>query len=215
MPPSLLRGRDGFFPGGLTRRVMDYSRQTPEFNLFSALCPMRRAIFTILILLPLSAFPAKSGEIRQELLGGTYLSTLRNLKTEGATLAYRIAFLSEPGQEFSLFYPGPLSWGFEARGGWLWKPRDTGEAALLLNLSYDLDLGRGTGVFFLVGAGGSYSGANYDNVARHFNFTERAGLGGRFGRCLVQISYEHRSNGGLWSPNRGIDLITAEAGIEF
>lgn len=176
---------------------------------------MRRFIFTILIVLLLPAFPAKSGEIRQELLGGTYLSTLRNLKTEGATLAYRIAFLSEPKQKFSLFYPGPLYWGFEARGGFLWKPEDAGEAAVLLNLAYDLDLGREIGIFFLIGGGASYSSVDYTRVAKHFNFIERTSIGGRFDRFIVQLSYEHRSNGGLWSPNRGIDLITAEAGIEF
>jgi hypothetical protein len=176
---------------------------------------MRHLILTILTILLLPAFPAKSGEIRQELLGGTYLATLRNLKTEGATLAYRIAFLSEPEQYFSLFYPGPLYWGLEARGGFLWKPEDAGEAAILLNLAYDLDLGQKTGIFFLIGGGASYSSADYNRVAKHFNFIERTSIGGRFDRFIVQLSYEHRSNGGIWSPNRGTDLITAELGIEF
>jgi hypothetical protein len=176
---------------------------------------MRRAFFTTLTLILLPAFPVQSSGIRQELLAGTYPVTVRNLKTEGVTLAYRIAFLPEAGQGFSLLYPRPLAWGLEARGGWLWKPDDTGEAALLLNLSYDLDLGRKFELFFLIGGGGSYSGAVYANVAKHFNFIERTGIGVRVGRALFQVSYEHRSNGGLWSPNRGIDLVTAEAGMVF
>ncbi len=212
---SPLRGRDGPIPGGLTRRVMDYSRRTSKFNLFSAPPTMRLAIFTILILLPFWAVLSSSAEIRQELLAGTYPATLRNLETAGVTLAYRVTLLPGENPDFTLLYPRPLAWGLEARGGWLWKPQDTGEAALLLNLSYDLDLGRGYGLFFLIGGGGSYSGADYDSVAKHFNFVERAGIGVRVGPGIVQFSYEHRSNGGLWSPNRGIDLVTAEAGMEF
>ncbi len=176
---------------------------------------MRRAFFATLTLLLLPAIPGKSAGIRQELLAGTYPVTVRNLKTEGITLAYRLSFLPEAEGNFTLLNPRPLVWGLEARGGWLWKPDDTGEAALLLNLSYDLDLGRGFELFFLIGGGGSYSGADYASVARHFNFVERTGIGVRVGRGIFQLSYEHRSNGGIWSPNRGIDLVTAEAGMVF
>ncbi|MDP8215511.1 MAG: acyloxyacyl hydrolase [Candidatus Euphemobacter frigidus] len=146
---------------------------------------------------------------------GSYVSTLRNLNTEGVVLAYRLWF--KPGQDdgFSILHPRPLELGFELRGGCLWKPKDTGEGSLLIDLKYELDPGNDFGFYLLAGLGGNYSGVSYTEVATHFNFIERGSLGIRIFRFIIQTSYEHRSNAGLRSPNRGIDLLTVSLGLRY
>ena len=164
-------------------------------------------------------FPSLSTADEQELLFGTYLFTLRNLDTRGATLAYRY-WLSRSEVErerhgFSVFYPYPVVVGLEARGGRLVDPETGFEGGLLLNFRLELSLIEDLSAGIVLGAGGSYSEMDYENVPTHYNFISRGGIFCRFQRFLVQAAYEHRSNGHLRSSNRGLDVITGSAGFRF
>lgn len=180
-------------------------------------CLLRFPTFLLLpFFLAWCPFPAAGEEANpgdMEVLFGTYVYTDRNLETQGATFAFRYWFL-DPESGFSLFYPHPLSWGLEGRGGFLTSP-DTGwEGAAMLNLRYDLGLGGDFGVYAFLGAGGSYTSIDYTR-STNWNFILRTGLGLRFQGFLLQAAVEHRSNAGLSSFNRGLDVLTAAAGFRF
>ncbi len=180
-------------------------------------CLWRSLIFLLLsVFLAWCPFPAagEGGDPgAMETLFGTYIYTDRNLETHGATFAFRYWFL-DPESGFSLPYPHPLSWGLEGRGGFLTAPETGWEGAALLNLRYDLDLGRDFGAYVFLGGGGSYTSVDYTR-STNWNFISRAGLGLRFQGFLLQAALEHRSNAGLSSVNRGLDVFTAEAGFRF
>ncbi len=183
---------------------------------------MKPAIKIITILtagLFLSLASSVFGEVEHEILLGTYLTTLRNLNTRGTTLAYR-CWLTRAGAErrengFSVFYPFPLIVGFEVRTGYLTRPDEGLEGALMLNLRYQpVEFNKFVGGLFL-GTGASYSDMNYEKVATHLNFINRGGIYLGWNGCILQSAYEHRSNGHLCSHNRGLDVITASLGYRF
>ena len=153
--------------------------------------------------------------IEQEVFVGGYIDTLRNLDTKGGTIAYRLWLMPGKDQGFSIIYPQPITLGFEVRGGYLWEPQHTWEASVMLDLKYEFNLIKNINVYLLIGSGGNYSGVDYEAVATHYNFINRASLGVCVYGGIVQISYEHRSNGFFREPNRGVDLITASLGYRF
>lgn len=157
--------------------------------------------------------------IQHEILFGAYAYTLRNLDTQGITLAYRFwltrSEIEKNKQGFSILYPRPIILGFEIRGGRLHKPETGWEAELALDLKYEIDFSRDFGAFIFVSGGGSYSEMDYINVPTHYNFVSRGGVGLRLEDLFFQAAYEHRSNGHFRSPNRGLDAITASVGARF
>ena len=166
-----------------------------------------------------SLFSPLSAASEQEAFLGTYLTTLRNLETRGIILAYRY-WLTRDEEErlekgFSIFYPYPICLGFEVRGGYLTRPEDGLECALMINLRYELPIANELCSGFFLGTGGSYSEMKYEKVATHANFINRAGVYFKCYRFLIQSAYEHRSNGHLCSHNRGLDVITASLGYRF
>ena len=173
------------------------------------------SVATAIALSLTSTAPIVRGEIEQEIFLGGYLYTPRNIKTEGATAAYRIWLIPGDDVGFSLLYPEPLTMGFEIRGGYLQEPEDDWEASIMIDLKYEFNLNENIGLYLLGSTGGNYSGIDYHEVATNFNFTSRGSLGIRIYRVILQASYEHRSNAGLEQPNRGIDLITGSAGYRF
>ncbi|GEM_PF-958698 len=176
------------------------------------------------ICLPTSVFAALSlifatlivgGGVEQEMFLGGYVYTPRNLHTEGGTAAYRIWFLPGDDRGLSIIYPQPLTLGFEARGGYLWKPENAWEASIMIDLKYEFNLIENIAIYLLGSTGGNYSGVEYESVATHYNFINRGSLGICIYQAIIQTSYEHRSNAGLEQPNRGVDLITVSAGYRF
>ncbi len=169
------------------------------------------AIFCVSILL-LSPPPGRAAE--PEILLGCYPATPRNSQTQGITLTGRIWFPPKKEESFSLLYPRPLVWGLEVRAGWLWAPEFAGEKAILGLLKYEGKITVNGSIYGFIGSGGSYSSAHYSNSTRA-NFISRGGLGLRFHSFLFQAALEHRSNAGLSSHNRGVDLVTAALGYRF
>ncbi|HDL64555.1 MAG TPA: hypothetical protein ENH12_04110 [Proteobacteria bacterium] len=171
------------------------------------------SIFIALSFSP-TALIARGGIEREVFLGG-YLCTPRNLETRGGTAAYRIWLIPDEDRGFSIFYPQPLTLGFEIRGGYLREPEDDWEASILIDLKYEFNLNDNIALYLLGSTGGNYSGIDYEEVATHYNFTSRGSLGVCIYQLIVQSSYEHRSNAGLRQPNRGVDLVTLSFGYRF
>lgn len=174
-------------------------------------------ILAALTALATGFFPAAAEAVEQDLIFGGYVLTIKNLSTRGALLSYRLWFTppAERSDRFSLIHPRPFTWGFEAKGGKLNHPEEAWEAMLALKLKYELEVLPGTGFFATLGGGGSYSEADYHAVPTKYSFVGRAGLGWRLDHFLVQAVFEHRSNGGIRRPNRGVDLLEAGVGFRF
>lgn len=153
--------------------------------------------------------------VDQEIFLGGYVYTPRNLHTEGGTASYRLWLLPGDDQGFSIFYPQPLTLGFEARGGYIWEPDHTWEASIMIDLKYEFNLNKHIAAYLLGGTGGNYTGVDYKSVATHYNFINRGSLGICIYQAIIQTSYEHRSNAGLRQPNRGVDLVTVSLGYRF
>ncbi len=174
-------------------------------------------ILAALTALAAGFFPAAAEAVEHDLIFGGYVLTIKNHSTRGALLTYRLWLTPPAGgpDRFTPLYPRPFTWGFEVKGGKLNHPEEAWEAVLALKLKYELEFLPGTGFFATLGGGGSYSEADYHAVPTNYSFVGRVGLGWRLDHFLVQTVFEHRSNGGIRKPNRGVDLLEVGAGFRF
>jgi len=158
-----------------------------------------------------------AGALEQEVFFGTYIETLHNENTRGATLAYRLWLTRQKEDErgFSLLYPRPITLGLEFRGGRVLVPETGWEGGISLLFKYERDFCETMGGYLFLSGGGSYSGVNYPGIPTNFNFLSRGGVGFRLENLILQGAYEHRSNGGLRKPNQGLDLIQVSLGFRF
>lgn len=170
--------------------------------------------FTAALLLILAS---ETGAFEQELFFGSYVETLHNENTRGATLAYRFWFSprKENGGGFSILHPRPITLGLEVRGGRIYAPQTGWETGISLLFKYERDFNETVGAYVFLSGGGSYSEVDYPGMATAYNFLTRGGLGLRVERLILQAAYEHRSNGGLRKPNQGLDLIQVSIGFRF
>ena len=181
--------------------------------------PAKLKIFVFGVLVTaLTLLPAAARGFEHDLLFGGYVNTLRNLDTQGMTLAYHLWITPSPERSregASFLYPLPFNWGLELKGGRLNRPQEAWEVALLAQIKYELEIFPRLGFFATLGGGGSYTEAEYTSIPTDYSFVGRIGLGCRIEHFLIQVVYEHRSNGGIVRPNRGLDLIETAVGFRF